>query len=302
MAPAPGASGGIDVSERNRTVAAAISLALVSAAVLVWAFAPGDESLDAVRGGGVLRVGYAVEAPHAYLGPGGEVTGLSPELAKLVARRMGVQRLEWRLAEFGSLLAELEEGRVDVVAAGMFITAERARRVAFSEPVFRVRQGLLVARGNPLGLHSYQDIQQNDAARVAVLSGSVEQSMLLGLGLPEARLVLVPDAQAGLAAVEAGEAECLALSSPTLAWMNTSRALGRTEMARPFVQPPSLLAGHGGYGAFALRKGDRELLRAWNAAQAEVLAGPEYARLMDEFGFLPEEYPGSMTAREAAGR
>lgn len=280
--------------------AAVLAAAAALAALLSQGWLPLDRSLERVRQGGVLRVGYAVEAPHAFLDSGGEVTGLSPELARLIARHMGAQQLEWRLAEFGALLAELEEGRIDVVAAGMFITPQRARRVAFSEPVFHVRQGLLVARGNPLGLHSYQDAQKSATARLAVLSGSVEQAMLLALGMPEARLVGVPDAQAGLAAVEAGEADGLALSSPTIAWMSESRALGRTEMARPFVQPPSGVAGRSGYGAFALRKGDRELLRAWNEAQAAVMAGPEYARVMDEFGFVPEEHPGGMTAREAA--
>lgn len=277
---------------------------LAAAAVLYWAWPRlvSDGSLRTVMQAGVLRVGYAIEAPHAFLDARGEVTGLSPELARLVARRMGVERLEWRLAEFGALITELEEGRIDVVAAGMFITPQRARRVAFSEPVFHVRQGLLVKRGNPLGLHSYQDVLKVGAARIAVLSGSVEKSMLLGLGIAEARLVSVPDPQAGLAALESGEADGLALGSPTITWMSEAHALARTEMAQPFVQPPSNVAGRNGYGAFALRKGDRELLRAWNKAQAEVLAGPDYTHLMDMFGFEPEEYPGKVTTQEVAGQ
>lgn len=285
---------------KTRTTLAVVLLCLAAVAAYRWQYR--DRSLEAVRQAGVLRVGYAVEAPHAFLDASGEVTGLSPELAKAIARRLGVQRIQWRLAEFGALLAELEEGRVDVVAAGMFITPQRARRVAFSEPVFHVRQALLVARGNPLDLHSYQDAQKSQGARIAVLSGSVEQAMLSALGLPDKRLVLVPDAQSGVAAVGSGEADGLALSSPTLVWLSASREAGGAELAQPFVQPPSVFSGRNGYGAFALRKGEEALLRAWNRAQAEVLAGPEYARLMAAFGFQPEEYPGSATAREVAGQ
>ncbi len=285
---------------KNRIVVAAILLCLAVLVGFRWQYR--DRSLEAVRQAGVLRVGYAVEAPHAFLDAAGEVTGLSPELARIIARRLGVERVQWRLAEFGALLAELEEGRVDVVAAGMFITPQRARRVAFSEPVFHVRQALLVARGNPLNLHSYQDVQKSQKARIAVLSGSVEQAMLSALGLSGRRLVLVPDAQSGVAAVASGEADGLALSSPTLVWLCASGEADRAELARPFVQPPTVFSGRSGYGAFALRKGEGELLRAWNAAQAEVLAGPEYPRLMAAFGFQPEEYPGSTTAREVAGQ
>lgn len=285
---------------RKHVVAAVVLLGLAALAASLWQRR--DRSLEVVRQAGVLRVGYAVEAPHAFLNASGEVTGLSPELARVIARRMSVERIQWRLAEFGALLAELEEGRVDLVAAGMFITPARARRVAFSEPVFRVRQALLVARGNPLGLHSYQDVQKSQRARVAVLSGSVEQAMLIALGLGERRLVLTPDAQSGVAAVQSGKADGLALSSPTLAWMVANGEAEGMELARPFVQPPTVASGLSGYGAFALRKRDAELLRAWNAAQAEVLAGPEYERLMSAFGFQPEERPGNVTAREVAGQ
>lgn len=272
---------------------------LLAAAALFWRQSR-DRSLDGVLESGVLRVGYAVEAPHAFLTPEGEVTGQSPELARLVAARMGVREVQWRLAEFGSLLAELEEGRIDVVAAGMFITPERARRAAFSEPIFHVRQGLLVARGNPHGLHAYADALSKPGVRIAALTGAVETELLRGLGLPPAQILQVPDARTGLAAVETGVADGLALSSPTINWMALRDQLGGTEIARPFRQPNSTLLGRYGYGAFVFRLRDQALLRAWNEAQKELLAGPEYARLMERFGFSPEERPGGVSAAEVA--
>lgn len=261
----------------------------------------GDRSLATVLGSGTMRIGYAVEPPYAFIGPGGEVTGQSPEVAKAVARRLGVGRIEWRLAEFQALPAELEEGRIDMVAAGMFITPERARAMAFSEPIFHVNQGLLVARGNPLDLHSYADVRDFLSARVAVLSGSVELAMFRRLGLPEERLLLVPDARAGLAAVETGQADALALSSPTIAWQAASAGLGQVEKAEPFTQPEVAVAGRTGYGAFAFRRADRALVAAWNRVQEAFLATSEFHAIMGTFGFTPGEYPGRMTTREIVG-
>jgi len=245
-----------------------------------------------------LRIGYAVEAPHAFLRPGGEVTGQSPEVARLVAARLGIPRIEWRVAEFGALIDELEQGRIDVIAAGMFITPERARRISFSEPIFHVSQGLLVARGNPRKLASYQNALRNPRVRVAVISGAVEEQILRRIGLPGSQLVPVPDALTGRVAVETGMADALALSSPTIEWMAGREQLGRTEKVRPFEQPDPELIRRTGYGAFAFRKEDKTLRNAWNAAQKTVLASDAYKNIMREFGFTPDDYPGPHSTKE----
>jgi ABC-type amino acid transport/signal transduction systems, periplasmic component/domain len=261
-----------------------------------------DRSLMAVLGTGVLRIGYAVEEPHAFLKPGGQITGQSAEVAKAVAASLGVRNIEWRVADFSALITELEENRIDVIAAGMFITRERARRINFSEPIFHVSQGLLVAADNPHKLSSYNDILQKPAVRVAVLSGAVEEQLLRRIGLGESQLVKVPDARTGRVAVETGVAEALALSSPTIAWMAGHGQLGKTEQALPFEQPDPSLTSSTGYGAFAFRKTDAALLAAWNAALKPYLEEPRYRMMMKEFGFVPEEYPGTASTKEILSR
>ena len=157
----------------------------------------------------------------------------------------------------------------------MFITPERAGRVRFSEPVFHVGQGLLVAPGNPLGLHSYQGAV-DEGGRVAVLTGSVEEALLKRMGLALPLLIPTPDAQTGRAAVEAGLADALALSSPSLRWMSIQEPLVRCRMAWPFEQPDPALTGPMGYGAFAFRPGEEALARAFDRAIRDILPGPEY--------------------------
>jgi len=180
-----------------------------------------------------LVIGYAETPPYAFALDNGTVTGESPAVARVIAARLGVADIEWRVVEFGDLVAELEAGRIDLIAAGMLITAERAARVAFSEPTFRVQPGLLVAEGNPFGLHAYADVVANSAVRIVVLEGSLEERMLRNLGLSADRLVRVPDALTGRVAVESGQAQCLALSRPSLRWMVRS-APGTVELSEPF--------------------------------------------------------------------
>jgi polar amino acid transport system substrate-binding protein len=233
-----------------------------------------------------VRVGYAIEAPFSYLDANGRVTGESPEVARVVAARLGL-KIEWVQRDFGALIAGLEAEQFDVIAAGMFVTAERAERVLFSRPTCRVEQGLLVRKDNPLKLHSYQQLVGLPGVKIAVLDASVEESLLRRMGLGESNLLVVPDALSGRIAVETGVADGIALSAPAISWMSFQGQLNRTEPAEPFLPPPRELTGELGYCAFAFRKTDTELASAWDAELGHYLGTSEHRELLIRLGLAP---------------
>ncbi|MCE1252324.1 MAG: hypothetical protein LWX83_02120, partial [Anaerolineae bacterium] len=46
--------------------------------------ATNDQSLTDLQQKGVIRIGYAVEAPYAYVLENGKISGESPEVAKVI--------------------------------------------------------------------------------------------------------------------------------------------------------------------------------------------------------------------------
>lgn len=262
-------------------------------ALILLMQAAGDDSLERLRRQGVIRIGYAVEPPYAFLSADGGVTGESPEVAARIARMLGIGRVAWRQSEFADLLAELESGRIDVIAAGMFVTPQRMRRVSFSLPTLHVEPGLLVARGNPRRLTDYASASSRRDVKFAVLAGAVEEDLLRQAGAAGDQLVRVPDAMTGRQAVEAGIADALVLSAPTLRWMVNRGSSGSTE----FIQAKGLDqdARTQGYGnvAFAFRLEDQALRAAWNQALGNYLGSPDHLRLLASLGFSPAEVPPS---------
>src|SRR5690606_14906871 len=92
------------------------SLSLFVSAVFVLALAAflftllfpfRDDSLARVQEKGI-RVGYAVEAPYAFLTTAGEPTGEAPEMVRVVAEQLEIAPILWRQVEFDSLIDELE--------------------------------------------------------------------------------------------------------------------------------------------------------------------------------------------------
>ena len=272
---------------RQKTLIMLTALVVFSVALLL--FAQRDQSLHRLQKAKTIRIGYAVEAPYAFR-KDGEVTGEFPEVAKWVAIQLGIQQIEWIQTDFDLLLTELEADRFDVIATGMYITEERMTRVAFSIPVVRTQQGLLVRRGNPKQIHSYQQARQAPELKFAVIAGAIEELLLQRIGLRAEQIVIVPDARTGRTAVENGLVDGLALTAPTIRWMVLNEGLQETTMAQPFVQPALALTEDLSNCAFAFRKGDQQLLTAWNQVMQPLIHSEAHLKLSKKYGFtLPNQ-------------
>ncbi|MCD9185581.1 MAG: ectoine/hydroxyectoine ABC transporter substrate-binding protein EhuB [Pyrinomonadaceae bacterium] len=275
-----------------------IAVFAVLSVIAFYFYGSRDVSLSKIRKTKTIKIGYAIEAPYAFLKGNNEVGGQSPDIAKYVAQKLGIEKIEWKQTEFSMLFSDLQQGRIDVVAAGTFITPERAEIVNFSEPIFHVNQGLLVLKGNPRKLNSYGNFVEMPEVKVAVISGSVEERFLRRTGVSDKQIISVPDALTGRVAVEAGNADCLALSSPTVNWMAIKDQLGKTETAQISEQVADLPPGFSGYGAFAFRKKDVALLNEWNAVLKQFVGTEEYKKIVAEYGFTDSELPGNITTAE----
>ena len=263
----------------------AFVVGVAAAAIALIARTTSDVIADGDTGP-LLRAGYALEAPYAYRDADGTLHGESVDTLRAALQRAGLPEPVWVHVEFPRLLHELRSGRIDVIAAGMFITPERAAQAAFTRPTTSVRTGLLVPAGNPLGLHALEDLRRAGGARLAVLEGSVELAQAREAGLTEAQLLRLPDAASALAALRSGQAAGFALSAPSLRWaMRDSPTL---EMAAPFAVPRRGGQPDIGYPAFVFRTDDPRRTRV-DQALSGYLGSAEHLRVAESHGFSADD-------------
>lgn len=248
-------------------------------------------TLDEAREAGYIRVGFANEAPFGYATASGKLTGEAPEIAKIIFAKMGIKEVDGVLTEWSSLIPGLKAGRFDVIAAGMFITPKRCQQVLFSEPTYRLGQSFLVRKGNPKKLHSYADAAKSEDVKLGVMAGAIERGYARNAGIPDARVVELPDQAAMLAAVRAGRVDASALTALSIERM-ARKGGDRVERAMPFETPETAV----GYGAFAFRKDDPELVAAFNKHLKAFLGTPAHQKVAGMFGFTKAELPGDITA------
>ena len=123
--------------------------ALVCAAALAagssQAAAPADSpTIKAIQQNGELRVGLeAGYMPFEMLDKGGELIGFDVDLARLMARKLGV-KVKLVNQAWDGIIPALLTGKFEVLMGGMTITAERAKSVEFCDPYLTIGQTVLL--------------------------------------------------------------------------------------------------------------------------------------------------------------
>lgn len=261
----------------------------------------GETTLQRIERTGTVRIAYANEAPFGYNDPAtGKVTGEAPEIAGELLKRMGVKHVESTLTDFGQLIPGLKAGRFDIIAAGMYVTPERARQINFSLPTYVVGEGFVVKKGNPKGLHSFRDVMNHADAVLGVVGGTAELSIAEALKIPEDRTMVFPDNGAALAGLLAGRIDAFAGTALTVQDLLRRSNSNELERADPFEQPS--VGGHTkSYGAFGFRKEDTALLVEFNKHLETFIGSPEHRALVSPFGFTEAELPDGMTVERIIG-
>jgi polar amino acid transport system substrate-binding protein len=258
----------------------------------------GGGTLERIRAAGTVRVGFANEAPYAYVDTEtGRLTGESPELARLVFRQLGIGDIRGVLTEFGSLIPALKAGRFDVIAAGMYITPARCEEILFSDPTYAIGEAFIVPADNPLDLHGYRDLRDTRGATLGVVTGAIQLQYAREIGIDDDRILIFPDAPSAVDGVAAGRASAYAGTALTVNDL-LAKTSAPLERAMPFTE--LVIDGEviKGYGAFGFRKSDRPFRDAFNQVLRATIGTPRHAELVAPFGFTADMLPGQVTAAE----
>jgi len=183
------------------------------------------DTLARAREEGKIVVGFANEKPYAYKDENGELKGEAISIATAVFHNLGIEEVEGVLVDFGQLIPGLQAKRFDVVTAGMYITPERCEQVIFAEPEYSIGEALAVAAGNPLDLHSYEDIAANPDAKIAVMTGGIEIQYLRSVGVKDEQIMEFPEQASVINAVQTGRADAATMT--TMSMTEILKSLGQ---------------------------------------------------------------------------
>jgi polar amino acid transport system substrate-binding protein len=228
---------------------------------------------------GSVTIGIANEIPYGYEDESGEATGEAPEVAKAILAELGITEVDATVVDFGSLIPGLQAGEYDMIAAGMFITAERAQEIIFSDPDYCGATAFAVPEGNPDGLTDFQSVV-DAGIDLGVLSGAVEEGYALDSGVPDGNVIRFGETAQAFDALAGGRIDAVALTDVTVA--TQVAGLEGFESSEPFIPVVNgeEQLGCGGFGFV-----EQEFRDIFNAKLKEFQDEGQILPLVEEFGF-----------------
>jgi len=122
-------------------------IVLMLAVLLLAACSSGepDNELEAIKDAGKVVMGTSADyPPFEYYNESGEMVGFDVDLMNELGKRMGIE-VEIQDMPFDSLIAAVQEGKIDMSVAAFNYTEERDKTVDFSEPYYYSEDGFMVS-------------------------------------------------------------------------------------------------------------------------------------------------------------
>ncbi len=88
----------------------------------------------------------------------GKRTGWNTDIVLAALEKCGISKVEFVEGPWESMVPGLQSGRFDLLASDVHVTAERVKIIDFSYPVFWYGDILVVQKGNPTGVSSWESL------------------------------------------------------------------------------------------------------------------------------------------------
>lgn len=236
-------------------------LGLLCALLLAGPVAAAEDgsTLERIVKRGELRVGLeAGYMPFEMLDRKGNIIGFDIDLARLMARHMGV-RLTVVNTQWDGIIPALLTDKFDLLMGGMTITPERNLKVNFCDPYIMIGQTVLMNPRHAPAITRYE--QLNDPRYTVVAKLGTTGDIAARKYFPKAKLKQFESEADGAMEVRSGRADAFVYDLPFNAVYTAQHPGQVVHLKEPFTQEAL---------GWAVRKGDPDMLNWMNNFLAQI--------------------------------
>lgn len=209
--------------------------------------------------------------PFAYIDQTGKPSGFDVEAMDWVAKEIGVE-VSHQPIEWDGIITSLLTNKIDIIASGMSITEDRAKKVDFSVPYWVITQVMVTKKGSPLTI----DEILNGKKIVGVQQGTSEAKWLKEEAAKKGwnfELRYYSSSPLSVEDVLNGRIDAAAMDD----------APAKDAASKKDVQLVGTFGMHEEEFGYAVRKEDKELLEKVNNALTKLMASPEWNELINKY-------------------
>lgn len=225
-------------------------------------------SLNQIMKRGTLRVGLDPGyMPFEMKNKKGKVVGFDPDLAKVMAKQMGV-KLELIPTAWDGIIPALMTDKLDIIIAGMTVNAERNLQINFADPYLIIGQTILISKKLEGKIKSYKDLNNSKYTITSKLGTTGD--LASKRHIPKAKLNLFETENDAVMEVLNGKADAFIYDLPLCAIFYADNKDKLAFIDTPFTFEPL---------AFAIKKGDPDFMNWLNNFLSQVKGDGTYDKI-----------------------
>ena len=220
-----------------------------------------------------IIVGTSADFPPFEYMEGDEIVGFDVEMITDILTSQNYT-VEVQDMAFDSLIAALQTNKIDVIVAGMSITAERLQEISFSNPYFEADQSVLIKSDSGIVINNESDLEN---LTVGVQTGTtgddwVFETLVNTSKTPDEKYKQYETYDLAVLDLKAGRIQIIVLDKPVAQALSAD---GDLKIALTIITNEN-------YG-IGVRKGDTELLQKINTGLAELKASADWNTLVIKY-------------------
>lgn len=200
-----------------------------------------------------------------------QFSGFDMDLIRAVADKAGYD-VKILNQGFDALVPSLMTNSIDVIASGLSITPQRAKRVAFTTPYYKTGLSILVRKADA---NKYSDFDSLKNHKIAVQIGTTGADKAKSIA--GAKVSTYNTTSEAFMALQTGSADAVVMDRPVISYFLKSQPRSAEQLT---LLP--LVADAQEFG-FAVKKNNTKLLEALNKAYAELQASGEVQKIHDKW-------------------
>jgi cystine transport system substrate-binding protein len=222
--------------------------------------AAADNSLEQIKKAGKIRIGLmGTYAPYNFLNEKHEIDGFDADVAKAVAKRIGVEA-EFITGEFSGLIEGLQKDKYDALVSQVTITDDRKKTMDFSTPYVKNAVNVIV-KGDNTTIQSLEDFK---GKKIGVGLGTNDEKYLRDEAIPKVgkfEIATYNDVITSLKDLDVGRIDATINNTFAIKPLIEKNHFNVKAVGEPIKED---------FAGIAIRKNNPELLDAINGALAEM--------------------------------
>jgi polar amino acid transport system substrate-binding protein len=243
----------------------------------------GDGSYErAVKDG--ITLGISPIPPYVVVdATTNEVSGVDAEIVNTALDWAGITKRKYEIITVEARVPSLQSKRIDVIVTNIHVTPDRVKVIDFSGPAWWYGPTIVVQRGNPLKIRSFDDLK---GKQVGVQGGAAQDEYARHIG---ADAVPFNSPVEEFSSLVTGRVPILLEDDELYTRFKKDNPSAPIETVADLQIPGELVLKYGyGYARYGFRKDDCSLRAAFNQGLAEIRGNHTVEKILTKYGLDPK--------------